>query len=498
MKKRICSILLVLTMAFLLCACGSDDSSASDSTKSNLEENSKDAAEEPYDITLLVRSFADDETSADVEAAINALALEELNMNVDVIFTSFGNAANQIQLMLSSGENLDVTYVPGGNVASYVSAGYLIDLNEYDIAPLTEALGEDLIDACRSADGSLYSVATFKEHAGQASVVMRRDICDELAIDVSGIKSMEDLTDIFAQVKQAYPEMDMIGSDLTGIFNSSFDSLGGDFLGGLDHAPDSIEVVNIYATDTFKNMCTLMYGWNQAGYVRADLSTSGESKETVFAAGNTFSYFDAYKPDSEVEKKNQSGMDVYVLPLNDALMTGYNTTVTGYAVAQNSKDPEKAVEFLNWMYTSPAFNNLLNWGIEGTDYQVVDAENGIIDYVEGQDSGSVHYHQALGWNYPNQSIAYVWNGTDPDVWNQYAEWESNAQRSKALGCTFDVAPVVNEVAACNSAVSKYKSALICGEVNPEEYIPMLNDELNAAGLQSIIDLKQQILDSWAE
>ncbi|MBD5395487.1 MAG: ABC transporter substrate-binding protein [Lachnospiraceae bacterium] len=502
MKKRVCSILLALTMAASLSACGSDGSKDLDSTPAadtaeNVEEQTTEKTdEEPYDITLLVRSFADDETSAEVEAKINELAREELNMNVDIIFTSFGNAANQIQLMLSSGEALDVTYVPGGNVPSYVSAGYLIDISEYDISPLTQALGEELVGACRSADGSLYSVATFKEHAGQASIVMRKDLCDEMAIDVSRIKSMEDLTDIFEQVKQAHPEMDVVGSDITGIFNSSFDSLGGDFLGGLDNAPSSTEVVNVYGTDTFKNMCSLMYAWNQAGYVRTDLSTSGESKESVFAAGNTFSYFDAYKPDSVVEKKNQSGFDVYVIPLTDALMTGYNTTVTAYAVAQNSKNPQKAVEFLNWMYTSPEFNNLINWGIDGVDYQIIDAEKGIIDYVDGQDGSSVRYHQALGWNYPNQSIAYVWNGTDPDVWNQYSQWEGNAKKSSALGCTFDVSSVVNEVAACNSAVAKYKNALISGEIDPEEYIPMLNEELDAAGLQSIISLKQQMLDSW--
>lgn len=481
MKKQILCTLLVMVMAISLAACGK-----------KIENDS----EEPYKITLLLRAFADDETSADVEAAINQQALKDLNMSVDIIFVSFGNAANQIQLMLSSGEDLDVTYLPGGNIPSYVDAGYLVNIADYDISGLTKALGEEIISACRSADHSLYTIPTFKEHAGQGAIVLRKDICDELGIDISGIHGMDDLTDIYAKVKEAYPSMSMLGNDLTGVFNAKFDSLGGDWLGGLDNAPESTEVVNVYDTDTFKDMCTLMYQWNQAGYVRADLSTSEESKETVFAAGNCFSYIDAYKPDSVAEKEAQSGFEVYVVPLTDALMTGYNTTVTGYGIAQNSKDKEKAAKFLNWMYTSSEFNNLINWGIEGTDYQVIDKTNGVIDYVDGQDGSSVNYHQALGWNYPNQSIAYVWNGTNPDVWEEYKAWEANAKRSAALGCTFDLSTVVDDVASCNTVISKYKTALLCGEVNPEEVISQMNEELETAGLQNIIKHKQEILDNW--
>lgn len=474
--KRYLALLLSLAMLVGLCATAQ--------------------AEEPFHITLLVRSFADDQTAADVEAAINDAALRDLNMTVDVVFVSFGNAMNQIQLMLSGNEDLDVTYVPGGNVMGYVNAGYLVDISQYDISPIENALGADVVAACRFADGGLYNVATFKEHVGQGAVVLRKDLCDELGIDPTGVASLQDLDEIFAKVKQVYPTMNMIGNDMTGFFNSMCDSLGGDYLGVLTNPADDMTVVNYYESDTFKTLTSLMYQWNEKGYVRADLSTSTESKEAVFAAGNTFCYFDAYKPDGAAEKKNQTGYDVYLVPIGNAIMTSYNTTVTGYAVAQNSKDPAKAVQFLNWMYTSSDFNNLINWGIEGKDYQVIDVENGIVDYPEGKDKASVQYHQGLGWNYPNQSIAYLWKGTEPGVWAQYTEWENNAVHSAALGCTFNLEEVVNEVATCNAVVAKYKVALLCGEVNPDEYLPAMNDELYAAGLQNIIDLKQNILNTW--
>jgi len=456
------------------------------------------AADEPYHVTVLVRSFADDQAAAHVEEAINAAAMEELNMSVDVVFVSFGNAANQIQLMLSGGEDLDVTYVPGGSVAGYVNAGYLIDISEYDLSGIVEALGEDVVNACRTADGSIYNMATFKEHTSPAAVIMRKDICDELGIDPEAIRDFDDLTAIFESVKAAYPTMDMIGNDLTSVYNSCCDSLGGDFLGVLNDAASSLEVGNVFDNPTLVHAIELMYQWNQAGYVRADLSTSTESKETVFAAGNTFCYIDSFKPDSVAEKSAQTGYAVYAVQLVPSLVTSYNTTVTGYAVAQNSRNPQKAVEFLNWMYTSPKFNNLINWGVEGVDYEVIDAEKGIAFYPEGKDASSVTYHQGLGWNYPNQSAAYIWKGNDPTIWEQYKSWEGEAIKSVALGCTFDTSDVINEVAACNSVLSKYKAALLSGEVDPAEYLPKVKQELEAAGIQEIINLKQETLNAWSK
>ena len=493
--KRIISILLVMVLLIgLMTACGGQTETSDGNTAQNVGDN-KEAGntkkEEPYNITLLIKTLEDDESAQEVMEKINEAALRDLNMTVTVVQASLANANNQAQLMLSSAEDLDVLVMAGQNLPSYVDARYLINLSGVE-----SVLGKDLIDGTRTSADELYMLTTVREHFGCRAIYFRKDICDELGIDVSTVKTLDDLDPIFEKVKQAYPTMDMIGSNIDIIYRGASDSLS-DYVGVLNNSQEPV-VGNLWDNEFLQYACGKMYEWNQKGWLRSDMATSNESFQSIFGAGNTFAMFDGYKPDSLVEKKNQTGYDCYVAPLTDPSMSTTNLNAVGYAVARNSKNPEKAVEFLNWMYTSAEFNNLINWGIEGVDYEVIDAKNGVIDYPEGVDGTTVNYHVALGYAFPNQGAMYVWNGTAPDIWDQYAALEATAVKSVALGFMPDSTDWLNEYAACNAVTEKYKASLLAGAVDPAVYIPQLNEELYAAGLQTIIDMKQAQLDAWLE
>ena len=46
-------------------------------------------------------------------------------------------------------------------------------------------------------------------------------------------------------------------------------------------------------------------------------------------------------------------------------------------------------------------------------------------------------------------------------------------------------------------MAKYKNALDCGSLNPEEAVPKMMQELKDAGIDTIIAEKQAQLDAWA-
>ena len=82
---------------------------------------------------------------------------------------------------------------------------------------------------------------------------------------------------------------------------------------------------------------------------------------------------------------------------------------------------------LNFMYTNKEIQNLLAWGIEGEDYQVISDEGvGVIDYMEGQDSGTVNYYQWTKYSFPNNFLQYVMKGTNPHQWEEMDEWNKSA------------------------------------------------------------------------
>ena len=70
--------------------------------------------------------------------------------------------------------------------------------------------------------------------------------------------------------------------------------------------------------------------------------------------------------------------------------------------------------------------------------------------------------------------------------------------SKALGLQWDSSDVSNELAAVTNVRDKYYMEIVTGSVDPEEYIPIFNEELYAAGLDKIIAEKQAQLDAFLE
>ena len=55
---------------------------------------------------------------------------------------------------------------------------------------------------------------------------------------------------------------------------------------------------------------------------------------------------------------------------------------------------------------------------------------------------------------------------------------------------------LNEYTACTNVVLKYAEALNCGSMDPAGNPEKFNEELEANGIQRIIDEKQRQLDEW--
>lgn len=129
------------------------------------------------------------------------------------------------------------------------------------------------------------------------------------------------------------------------------------------------------------------------------------------------------------------------------------------------------MQVLDYIYGSPEVMNLLNWGEEGVDYIIEDEENGIINYPEGVSTENVGYSLNLGWELPNQFIAYKWTGSDPQLWEKMEEFNASAKESTAVGFFFDSAEYSNQIAALSNVVKQYGGTLFSGSGDPEVYIP---------------------------
>lgn len=155
------------------------------------------------------------------------------------------------------------------------------------------------------------------------------------------------------------------------------------------------------------------------------------------------------------------------------------------------------MQFINLAYTDVQLANLLCHGIEGRHYEVVNTDTKQIDFPEGKTSATVGYPQKY-WGWPNQTISYVFESQDPNIWDYRKEFVSTAVQSPAKGFVFDNSSVSAEITACKNVLAKYHNALLTGSINPDEALPKLNEELKSAGVETIISTKQAQLDAWAQ
>ena len=68
--------------------------------------------------------------------------------------------------------------------------------------------------------------------------------------------------------------------------------------------------------------------------------------------------------------------------------------------------------------------------------------------------------------------------------------------SPAFGFTGYSSSMTNQIPACNNVVSQYDAALRWGTLNPDETLDQFNAELEAAGINEIIEEKQRQLDEY--
>jgi len=498
MKKRILAAMLTLSMVVSMTACGNSEAGGSkDSAKNNGN------GDEPYTVTMVLNGSTQPDEER-IEQKINEILEPELNANLDIVVLPWASASQQLQLMLSGDEKIDVFYTQATNAVQYMNAGQIIDMSElidkYG-TNIKQIYGED-IAKINQIEGFVYGVPNQIERGSIPAVFMRKDLVEKYNIDTSQIKEPKDLESVFETVKAGEPDMTMLYSindgdtPVTRLFRG--DNLSdNNYLGVLMDQTNSTKLENFFATDWFKDTTTMLYNWYQKGYISQDAGTNTENWRTVCKAGNLFSLFFAYHPGTPVEFESSTGYDFEIVPFyNEPIINSSSYNGVTFSIAQNSENPEKTMEVLDYIYGSSEIMNLLNWGEQDKDYVIEDADNGIINFPEGITSDNAGYNLNLGWELPNQFIAYKWTGSDPKLWEKMEEFNSSAKSSKAVGFLFDSSNYSSEIAALSNIVKQYSGALYSGSGDPDELIPELLEALDDAGINEVIQAKQEQLDAF--
>lgn len=487
---------LLLALALLLAACSSGGSPERENPT-----NSEGGDDKPVELVfafLNVASIFKDLQK--VEDEINKITQEKINAKIKLMPIDVAAWTQQTNLILAGSEPLDLIVSSATlNYSSQVAKGQIIaldDLIEQYAPDIKHTMPAEILAGAK-LNGVTYGIPSVRDFATDYGYIARKDILDKHNIDLSTVKTFEDLTAIFQILKEKEPDMYPIVQRsqtvtiVTDMFTGYIDGLGNN-IGVLNYDDDSTQLFNLFESDIYRKYSELAHEWYKKGFVPPDASTSQESNTAMMRANKAIGYLSNFKPGFENQEKVANGMEMVAVRITEPVSSSSTAASFMISIAKNSKNPEKAMEMINLLYTDKDIVNLLDNGIEGIHY--VQAGDGTIKLPDGVTEQT---YLATQWMIGNNALAYPWQGTAPDIWDQMKAFNESAKLSKAIGFVFDTTNVKTEVAAVQNVLDEYRPGIESGTLDPST-IADFNKKLKDAGLDTMIAEKQKQLDAWLQ
>lgn len=508
-SKKTASLLVVMILAIslLVTACGGNNKPAPSNTPSNntdptptpVVDTPKEEDLKPVKLTVVYPGPTQKDEKL-IEEELNKLLTAKINATIDLTPVDWGPWDDTINLMIASREKVDVLFTAQWNGhASNVGKGAFLPLND-----LIAQYGKGITDSQDPAflegakiDGKNYGVPTTKELAGAGGIVYNKEVADELGIDMTAVKTIQDLDAVYAVVKEKRP-------DLIPLYISSTDNtFNAHFFGNYDFLGDATIPGAIFkdGTDTkvapieesaryLETVKTTRDFFNK-GYINADSATSKVSSADAWKAGLVFSSIESLKPGKAEEVAGPAGLSGKLdqIQLTNKTIATSETAGSMLGIPTASENPERAMMFINLLHSDKEVNNLINFGIKDIHYTL----NG---EIMSKTDRTGDYSPGHGWMFGNQFLNYLWDSEDPEKWAKFEEFNTGAVVSPGLGFVFDSSPVKSEVGALANVIKQYQVAIDRGAVDVDTVLPEYIAALKAAGLDTVVAEKQKQFDAF--
>lgn len=499
MLKRISVLLLVLLLiGSSLVACGQKSSEVQ--AGGSAENTTESTGLEEVTLTWYFIGNGQQEDVAKVEAAASDYLHEKgLNVNLKLQCYDWGSYDQKMRTMIAAREEFDICFTASwaNNYQQQAVKGAFVPLNQLldDYGQETKKmLGKDFISGTQ-IDGINYAVPANKEKAHQWGVIVRKDLLEKYDLSIDGVKSLEDLEPLLEVVHNG--EKGKVYA-LEAVTTESpfrildFDRVGDDrYPGVVWNDSKDMKVFNEFTTTETMNYFKTMRKYFEKGYIRPDSATVTDANADL-SAGKIFAATRSLKPGKDAEMTTSTGYEWVQIEMTNPIISNRDTSGSMQAISTTSENPERAMMLIELFNTDPYFNNLINFGIEGSHYKKIS------DQVIEPDADNTKYNPGTGWMFGNQFINYLWANEDPEKWSKFKAFNDQAVGTRTLGFVFDPTPVKTQIAACNNVWDQYVPALETGAVDPDEYVEKLLMAFEEAGADEIIAEKQKQLNAWMQ
>lgn len=443
-----------------------------------------------------------------VVSAINEISVTEIGVVVEMKLVDAIDAFSEYPLWLSNRETIDLMVLNYQDIMPYISRGMLRPLDDLieQYAPyLTQVMEEEGIRLTEGSivDGRSYGVVCISEESASGGglwIPLRYLEEIDFPYEEKHVYSMDELSELFRQLKERYPDKYPLGQITSGNTYSTFnyyqrgtEALGGDIFTGTLLEEEDNRVYNFFALPDYARFLQYLREWYLAGYIYPDAAITDADLNEFITSGLVMSYPLASMPGMGME--DTFGEKTVCLRTTPVTKGGVQYSRAGFwVIPTTGKYPEAAMKFLNLMCEDERIGNLLQWGIEGKHYVVTDAEEGFVGFPEGVSFATAAYYNPLGLYGDRRKIYTQSVGGREETLTYIEEAEENAIRFS--GFVYSTTQIEKQLDKVSEVVARYVPVLESGSVDLEKYYPEFLEEMERAGVDEIIADKQRQLDEF--
>lgn len=482
------------------------------------------SAEELEPVTLKIwfngSTVTDD---AAVMEKVNEYLAEKINVTLQPIWGTWGDFDDTVVQAINAGDDVDIYFTCSWTKDDYIGyarkgAWVLLDdpennLIEQYASELWALLPEVLTDGARieGAQGlGTYGVPGYKDIATQNCWDVNVTLLEKYGYTVEDVENagFYGWDEILKTVKEGegesfYPLV-FEGAVLERMVNNSIivtgDSADANLMSYYIDAADPANasehgnvIFNKFATDEYAAFAKKIREYYEAGYVDPAMGMKDLANETRTNKQLDADYLigtQSYALGYEFQASQERGIEVAMIPVTPAYVDTTSSQGALMAISTASKNPERALMFLNLLNTDPYLFTLMEYGIEGVHYNLT--EEGLVDFIQEARDTYMPWRNGMG------NITQLPPNVDEGVgfWDTFKDYYGAASEIPLLGFAFNQEPVRNEIAALANVAAEYSLALSAGTIDPAEKLPEFLEKLDAAGMQTVLDEANAQLETF--
>lgn len=461
------------------------------------------------------------DASEKVMEEVNKYLADKINVTLEPIWGTWGDFDQATTTALAGGDEVDIYFTcnwSANEYNKYARDGYWVKLDDMldEYAPELKAAIPQGIWDCAITNGydgmGIYGVPALKDTATQNCWDVNGTLLGELGYDVDAVceAGLDYYSDEFEEMLQKakdakgadfYPlliepvvleRMVTHSSIITGDLNNA-NMLS--YFYDAEHPSNDIgsTIVSKYESEEFAKFAARTYEFSQKGFISPSCQSTATSNDYRTATQSSAEYLfgtQSYAFGCELDYSKARGIDVRMVPETAAYMDCTSGQGAMMAVSVTSKNPERALMFLNLLNTDPVLMTMMNYGLEGFTYTTND--DGTITFIDDARATYSPWTNGMG----NIRILPPTDAQGADFWERFSAYYDAAETLPYGGFIFDASEVETEGAALANVFAEYAFNLMSGAVDPDEVLPEFQAKLKEAGIDELVAAAQAQMEAY--